>query len=87
MYQKVLLIHFIEDFGQEHKTLGLYLDGGPDETSGYVKVRYGNAEGYICDHKWDMIDANVACNSMGLGNAIEHLNGSDAALEVNIYNS
>ena len=78
---KILLT---EDFGQEHKTLELFLDGGPDETSGYVKVRYGNAEGYICGHKWDMTDANIACNSMGLGNAISALSGPGTALEVTI---
>ena len=45
------------------------LVGGSSYSEGRVVVFYNRAWGTVCDDDWDMTDAQVACHSMGYGDA------------------
>jgi hypothetical protein len=53
----------------KHYTIMLLLivriANGMSESEGMVEVLLDGQWGYICDDKWDYLDANVVCRSLG----------------------
>lgn len=50
--------------------LNVRLVNGSDVFSGRVEVQYSGVWGSVCDDGWDINDANVACQELLLGNAL-----------------
>ncbi len=48
----------------------LRLVNGSDVNSGRVEIKYSDVWGTICDDGWDINDANVVCQELLLGNAL-----------------
>ena len=53
------------------KSHNLRLRAGSSHSEGRVEIKHKNRWGTICDDRWDIYDANVACRQMGFGTAFE----------------
>ncbi|XP_066932365.1 lysyl oxidase homolog 2-like [Clytia hemisphaerica] len=51
--------------------------GGAYSSVGRVEVFDGQQWGTICDDKWDLFDANIVCQQLGFGSAIEATHWAD----------
>ena len=47
------------------------LADGSSSSEGRVEVFYGGEWGTVCDDGWGLTDANVVCQSLGFGSALE----------------
>ncbi len=43
---------------------------GPNTLEGRVEVCFGGAWGTVCDNFWNLADATVVCNQLGIGPGI-----------------
>jgi len=65
-----ILLTTIRDGASEHEiNVDIRLAGGND-TAGRVEVLYNGQWGTICDDYWGMLDAEVVCRQLNLGNPL-----------------
>ncbi|XP_011677589.2 sushi, von Willebrand factor type A, EGF and pentraxin domain-containing protein 1 [Strongylocentrotus purpuratus] len=47
------------------------LDAGGSLLEGRIRIKIGGEWGTVCDDRWDLADASVVCQQLGLGSALE----------------
>ena len=52
-------------------TEGSFRISGSTSSTGRVEIFYNDQWGTICDHGWDMNDANVLCKQLGFYQALQ----------------